>query len=159
MHTKKISVGPTSRARTVCEVIQVQVWSPRSRIPWICIESGKISLNPNKTKSIEAWEKPTSNKELQSLLALVNYYRRFIRNCFKIAKPLTELTKSVPSNWSRSAQDAFEELKKTIITARDLAQFDPQRKIYVTTDACKFSTGAVIEQGYNDGRHPLAFIS
>jgi hypothetical protein len=60
------------------------------------LKAGKLAMNPNKTSAIEVWETPTSKKELQSFLGLVNYYRRFIRNCSKITKPLTELTKNVP---------------------------------------------------------------
>ena len=101
------------------------------------LKAGKLAMNPNKTKAIEVWGEAITKKELQSFLGLVNYYRRFIRNCAKIAKPLTELTKNVPFNWSEHAQNAFEELKEKIFTAPVLAQFDPNKKIYVTTDACK----------------------
>lgn len=123
------------------------------------LRAGKLAMNPNKTRAIEAWETPKTKKELQSFLGLVNYYRRFIRNCSKIAKPLTELTKNVPFNWNKSANDAFKELKRSIITAPVLAQFNPKKEIYVTTDASKYAIGAVMEQDYDDGRHPVAFIS
>ena len=123
------------------------------------LKAGKVAMNPNKTKAIELWETPTNKKELQSFLGLVNYYRRFIRNCSKIGKPLTELTKNVPFKWSESAERAFKELKQSIIKAPVLAQFDPKKKIFVTTDACKYAIGAVMEQDHEDGRHPVAFIS
>ena len=74
-------------------------------------------MNPNKTKEIVVWEKPTTMKELQYFLGLVNYYRRFIKNCSKIPKPLTEITKNVPFRWSENTQNAFEELKEKIVRA------------------------------------------
>ena len=123
------------------------------------LRAGKLAMNPNKTKAIEAWETPTNKKELQSFLGLVNYYRRFIKNCSKIAKPLTELTKDVPFRWSEETQNAFDQLKNTIISAPVLAQFDPDKTIFVTTDACKNAIGAVMEQENDDGKHPVAFIS
>ncbi len=116
-------------------------------------------MNLSKNKTIEVWETPTNKKHLQSFLRLVNYYRRFIRNCSKIAKPLTELTKNVPFNWSSTANNAFRELKKATITAPVLTQVDPKRKIFVTTDACKYAIGAVMEHDRKDGRHPVPFIS
>ncbi len=89
----------------------------------------------------------------------MNYYHRFIKNCPKVAKPLTELTKNIPFNWFSPADNSFKALKKAIFTATVLAQFDPQKKIFVTTDACKYAIGAVMEQDHEDGRHPVAFIS
>ena len=81
------------------------------------LHSGKISMNPNKTRAIETWERPTNKKELQSFLGLVNYYQRFIRNCSKTVKSLTELTKNVPFDWSDSKKGAFPKLKSAIVTA------------------------------------------
>ena len=67
------------------------------------LRTGKLAMYLNKTKAIELWKTPTNKKELQSFLGFVNYYRRFIRNCLKIAKPLTELAKNVPFYWSRQS--------------------------------------------------------
>ncbi len=123
------------------------------------LRAGKLVMNPNKTKAIEVWKTPANKKELQSFLGLVNYYRRFIRNCSKVAKFIIELTKNIPFNWSSSADNSFKELQKAIFTASVLAQFDPQKKIFVTTDACKYAIDAVMEQDHEGRRHPAAFIS
>ena len=103
--------------------------------------------------------KPNNKKELQSFLGLVHYYRRFIRNCSKKSKPLTELTKNVPFNWTDSVNRAFKKLKMAIITAPVLTQFQPDRKIFVTTYACKYAIVAVLEREFDDGRYTVAFIS
>ena len=123
------------------------------------LKSGKLAMNPNKTQAIEVWETPKSKKELQSFLGLVNYYRRFIRNCSKIAKPLTNLTKNVPFHWSKEAESAFQELKRTVISAPVLRQFNDTAPITVTTDASKYALGGVMEQSFEDGTHPVAFTS
>lgn len=115
-------------------------------------------MNPNKTKAIEVWEKPTSKKELQSFLGLVNYYRRFIRNCSKVAKPLTDLTKNVPFVWSSQADEAFQELKKAVTSAPVLRQFCPTAAVSITTDASKYAIGGVMEQELEDGYHLVAFV-
>ena len=123
------------------------------------LKAQKLAMNPNKMKAIEVWEKPTTKKELQRVLGLAKYYRQFIRNCSKILKLLTKLTENVTFNWLESAQKAFNELKETVTTAPVLTQFDPERKIYVTTDACKFDIGAVMGQDHDHGRHTVTFIS
>ena len=116
-------------------------------------------MNPNKTRAIQVRETPTNTKELRLFLGILNYFRRFIRNCSKIAKPLSELTKNVPFNWSITANSALQELKNAIINAPVLTQFDPKRKIFLTTDACKHAIGAFMAQGHDNGRHSVAFIS
>ncbi len=123
------------------------------------LRAGKLAMNPSKAKTIEVLETPTNKNEIQSFLGLVNYYRRFIRNCSEIAKPLTELTKNLPFKWSSTVNVAFLELKKAIINEPVLTQFDAKKKIFVTTDACKYPIGGVMEQDHNDGRHRVAFIS
>ena len=123
------------------------------------LKAGKLAMNPNKTKAIEVWETPKCKKDVQSFLGLVNYYRRFVRNCSKISKPLTELTKDVPFNWGVSEEKAFRELKVKVTSAPVLSQFDPHRKIFVTTDACKLAIGAVMEQDHQDGCHPVCYAS
>ena len=123
------------------------------------LKSGKVAMNPNKTEAIEAWETPSSKKELQSFLGLVNYYRRFIRNCSEIAKPLTNLTKNVPFDWSEEAESAFQRLKKAVTSAPVLRQFSSTAPIAITTDASKHAIGGVMEQQFEDGIHPVSFVS
>jgi hypothetical protein len=51
--------------------------------------------------------------EIQSFLELAGYYRRFIKDFSKIAKPMTRLLeKNEDFNWTKEHQASFEELKK-----------------------------------------------
>ena len=76
-----------------------------------------------------------------------------------IAKPLTELTKNVPFRWSEESQCLLDALKKCFTSGPILLAFNPGRNTFVTTDALKFTLGAVLEQDLTDGRHPIAFLS
>ena len=118
-----------------------------------------VAIDPHKTKAIKEWPQPESKKEVQSFLGLVNYYRRFIPGCSNIAKPLTELTKDVPFQWTDRTQDSFEMLKSKITSAPVLQTFHPDYPTIVTTDASTFAIGAVLEQDGPDGRLPVAFTS
>jgi hypothetical protein len=55
------------------------------------ISKGGIAVDPSKVKDLLDWEVPHSVKEVRSFVGLAGYYRRFIENFSKIAKPLTSL--------------------------------------------------------------------
>jgi hypothetical protein len=52
-----------------------------------------ITVDPGKVRDVLDWKPPTSVHQVQSFLGLASYYRRFIPNFSKIAKPITELLK------------------------------------------------------------------
>jgi hypothetical protein len=52
-----------------------------------------ITVDPSKVKEVLDWKPPTSTSEVQGFLGLAGYYRRFIQNISKIAKPITMLLK------------------------------------------------------------------
>ncbi|GKA97986.1 putative reverse transcriptase domain-containing protein [Tanacetum coccineum] len=51
-----------------------------------------IHVDPSKVESVKNWKTPESSTKIRSFLGLAGYYRRFIENFSKIAKPLTCLT-------------------------------------------------------------------
>nr|GFC16473.1 putative reverse transcriptase domain-containing protein [Tanacetum cinerariifolium] len=51
-----------------------------------------IHVDPIKVESVKNWKTPESPTKIRSFLGLAGYYRRFIENFSKIAKPLTQLT-------------------------------------------------------------------
>ena len=139
----------------------VESWDTTLQIEYFVflLKPCKLVMNRNKTKAIKVWEKLTTKKELQSFLGLANYYRWFIRNRSEIAWLLTELTKNVLFNWSKSAQNPSNQLNQTTTTASALAYLDLQKKIYVTTDGCKYAIVAILERDHHDGRHHVEFTS
>ena len=64
-----------------------------------------IQVDPRKIKAMVHWPRPTNVIEVKSFLGLVDYYKKFIHEFFKIAAPLTQLTrKQEPFVW----KDAYE---------------------------------------------------
>ena len=93
------------------------------------------------------WETPQTVKEVRSFLGLAGYYRRFIENFSKIAKPLTSLLeKNVAFVWTDERQMAFDELKKRLTTAPVLTLPDQAKRFTVYCDASKDGLGCVLMQ-------------
>ena len=56
----------------------------------ILAEDG-IYIDPSKVQEVLDWKAPTLVHEVWSFLGLAGYYRRFILDFSKIAKPMTRL--------------------------------------------------------------------
>jgi hypothetical protein len=64
------------------------------------------------------WIPPTTALEIWSFLGLAGYYRRFIKDFSKIAKPMTKLLeKNKAFEWTKECQTSFEELRKRLTSA------------------------------------------
>jgi hypothetical protein len=55
------------------------------------ISTEGIAIDPSKVQEVIDWKSPRSVTQICSFLGLVGYYRRFIPNFSKIAKPMTKL--------------------------------------------------------------------
>jgi len=122
-----------------------------------------IRMSNDKVEAVLGWKTPGSLTEVQSILGFANFYRRFIRNYSRVARPLTELTRKESGKewgWNQEAEAAFRELKHRFTTAPILAHFDPKKPVIIETDASDFSLGAVLSQRSEEGwLHPVAFHS
>src|SRR4051812_35160907 len=88
-----------------------------SRIPWTCYIRTRYSSSPRKVQSVTEWLAPTSVSEISSFLGLAGYYRRFIENFSKIAKPMKKLVKKdTKFKWTEDCEASFQELKKRLTT-------------------------------------------
>ena len=90
---------------------------------------------------------PTTVKGIRSFLGHAGFYRRFIRDFSKIARPLCRLLeKDNKFNFDESCQKAFEEIKFTLVEAPIMAKPDWNREFEIMCDASDFAMGAVLGQ-------------
>ncbi|WVZ70325.1 LOW QUALITY PROTEIN: hypothetical protein U9M48_019000 [Paspalum notatum var. saurae] len=52
-----------------------------------------VAVDPSKVEVVLNWKQPETVTKIRSFLGLAGYYRRFIKDFSKIAKPMTSLTK------------------------------------------------------------------
>ena len=67
-----------------------------------------IQVDPKKIEVVVEWPRPTTVIEIRSFLGLVGYYRRFMKDFYKIAVPLTRLTqKNIKFIWTDRCKEYF----------------------------------------------------
>ena len=102
-------------------------------------------MDPTKLAGIRDWTPPKDVKGVRSFLGFGNFYRRFIGNYTKTARPLNDPTKKTKTfEWSQECQEAFEELKKKFQEKPIHIIPNPPKPFYVESDASKWATGAVL---------------
>jgi hypothetical protein len=102
------------------------------------ISAGGVSVDPNKVRDVLNWIPPTRASEIRSFLGLAGYYRRFINDFSKIAKPMTKLLENNKAfEWIKECQTSFEELRKRLILAPVLILPDLTKKFDIYCDASR----------------------
>ena len=111
--------------------------------------------------AVDQFPTPTHIREVRRFLGMVSYYRRFIPSFAKIAHPLHALTrKDAQFEWTHECQEAFETLKKQLISAPVLGYPRFDAPFVLETDASIDGLGAVLSQTQEDGKlHPIAYAS
>jgi hypothetical protein len=81
------------------------------------ISSDSISVDPSKVQEVLDWKPPTSVHQIRNFLGLASYYRRFIPDFSRIAKPMTKLLKKgVKFSWNEKCEEAFHTLRAHLTT-------------------------------------------
>lgn len=125
-----------------------------------------IKPNEKKIEVIKDWPVPKNLRQLRGFLGLMGYYRRFIKNFAKIAKPLTSILRGIkgpktqaPVVLDDNQKSCFETLKN-ILTSDDVLTYPNfSRPFLVTTDASNFAIGSVLSQGEMGKDKPICFAS
>jgi hypothetical protein len=111
------------------------------------ISKDGISVDPSKVQEVMDWKPPKSVHQIRSFLGLAGYYRGFIPNFSRIAKPMTELLKKgVKFMWSEACEKAFHTLRQHLTSAPVLVQLDNSKPFKVFCDASGTGIGCVFMQ-------------
>jgi hypothetical protein len=111
------------------------------------ISQDGVSVDPEKVQEVMNWKPPTTVRQIRSFLGFAGYYRRFIPDFSRIAKPMTELlNKGVKYECSQKCEDAFHALRQHLTTTPVLAQPDNTKPFEVYCDASGTRLGCVLMQ-------------
>ena len=131
------------------------------------IVSGEgIKPTPKKVEAITALLPPTSVTEVRGFLGMTGWYRRFIRDYARIARPLSDLTKKdstmsvVDAMATPQCMKAFEELKAALIGPEVMLYHpDFSQRFRVDLDASEDQLGAVLMQQVDGAWRPIEYFS
>ncbi|GJY76934.1 putative reverse transcriptase domain-containing protein [Tanacetum coccineum] len=111
------------------------------------INEDGIHVDPNKIEAVKNWKALRILFKVHSFLGLAGYYRRFIENFSKIAKPLTVLTqKSKTFDWGEEQVNAFQTFKGKLCDAPVLALLDRPKDFVVYCDVSGLGLVCVLMQ-------------
>ena len=136
-----------------------------------------IEADPEKCEKVRDWPRPTNPEEVRQYLGFCGYYRRFVANFSKVAKPLTDLMptpvkgkkrkgkrtaeKKQPVKWvwGQKEEDAFQKLKDCLTSPPILGYADYSLPFELHTDASGSGCGAVLYQEQDGQKRVISYAS
>ncbi|GJT89936.1 reverse transcriptase domain-containing protein [Tanacetum coccineum] len=124
------------------------------------ISKSRIEVDKAKVDVIAKLPHPTSVKGIRSFLGHAGFYRRFIQDFSKIARPMTHLLeKETPFVFSKECIEAFNILKKKLTEAPILVAPDWDLPFEIMCDASDYAVGAVLGQRKTKHFQPIHYAS
>ena len=106
-----------------------------------------IEVDKAKLDVIDKLPPPINVKGIRSFLGHVQFYRRFINDFSKIAKPLSNLlNKEVVFVFNEECLEAFNTLKAKLVSASVITTPDWGQEFELMCDASDYAVGAVLGQ-------------
>ena len=111
------------------------------------ISAAGLEVNQEKVSIIKNLMPPTIVKGIRSFLGHAGFYRRFIRDFSKVARPLCRfLEKDTKLKFDESCQRSFEEIKSRLVEAPVMAKPDWNKDFEIMCDASDYAMGVVLGQ-------------
>jgi len=138
-----------------CEFLRKEV----TYLGHVINETG-VKPDPKKVEAVLNFPRPKNVKNIKQFLGLAGYYRRFLNNFSKTARPLTALLKKdEPFVWQEPQETAFVTLRNQLCTEPLLQHPDFTRPFVLTTDASGYAIGGILSQGDVGKDKPIAYAS
>jgi len=94
-----------------------EFFAPRIEVLGHIIDDEGLKPDPEKIAKIEAWTTPTTKRQLQEFLGVVNYISKFLQHIATVTAPLTALTGTAEFVWTALHDAAMTNIKKLIAGA------------------------------------------
>ena len=119
-----------------------------------------IEVDKSKIDLVRHLPPPTSVREVRSFLGHAGFYRRFIQDFSRIARPLTLLLqKDVPFVFDEKCKQAFDTLKEILTSAPVMQPPEWSLPFELMYDASDYAVGAVLGQRRDKKLHAIYYAS
>lgn len=126
---------------------------------YVVNENG-LQVDPNKVKAILEIPTPKNPKQVRQFCGTASWYRRFISNFATRIQPLTTLLKKNKKFvWGEDAENAFQDIRNSLVNSPVLACPDFEKPFVIACDASGVGLGAVLSQSTDDGEVVIAYAS
>ena len=120
-----------------------------------------IRPQANKVEAIQKMPRPKDQKELRSLLGMINYYDKFLPGLATKCACLNDLLhKDNEWHWTKNHTKPVEVVKETLSSVDTLTHYNPKLPLTLACDASPVGVGAVISHVFPDNTEkPIAYAS
>lgn len=125
-----------------------------------------IQPSNDRIKAIQDFPHPSTVRQIQRIIGMVNYYHRFLPNLadhlspiYKHMNALIKLGKKAIFSWPSECHAALETIKTSLVNCTLLAHPIDNTTYCIRTDASSIACGGVLEQLNGNKWEPLAFFS
>lgn len=125
------------------------------------ISPSGITLSDRHTDAVRKFPRPRSVHEVQQFLGLTSYFRKFVKDYAIKAKPLYNLLKkSMEFHFDNTCEQAFDTLKKELISFPVLRLYNPHAETELHTDASAHGLAAILMQKQKSSQWaPVSYYS
>ena len=123
-----------------------------------------VSPDPEKLRVLREWPAPSKVREMQSFLGFINFYAEYLADATQLTAELYDLTSGRKGDdlikLSKQNVASFEEIKRKLCAAPQLAHPDLERPFTLYTDASNIAVGAILlQRDLNGVERPVSFFS
>src|SRR4051794_37814444 len=109
----KVLEAITYEANLRLNIEKCKFFATEARVLGSLVTSEGIRMDPDKVKSILAWEKPMTAKGMQRFLGAANFHRDFSHNFATMAAPLESMRNAKGIlEWTSEQEKAFKNIKE-----------------------------------------------
>ena len=157
-HDRRL-VQVLERARKVNLKLRQEKWKIKTKkLVYIGHQLTEKGLQPDAEKiaAINGMPEPTSKKDVQRFMGMIQYLSKFITNLSEKSRPLRDLLKKdTPWQWNHEQRTAFRELKKACCEPPVHKYYDVDKRVTISADSSQSGLGEVcIQEG-----QPVAYAS
>lgn len=131
------------------------------------ITEAGIAPSEARVNAVQRFPEPSSLKQIQRFVGMVNFYHRFVPNLANLLTPIhaqvkllcRKKNKSTTFSWPPDCSEAFAKTKAALSQATMLVHPSEDSPTRLTVDASNIAIGSVLEQFIENEWKPIAFYS